>query len=608
LEVRVADYISQFIAKNGVTRVFLVVGGMSMHLVDAFARQSGMQYVCMHHEQACVMAAEGYARETGNFGVACVTAGPGETNALTGVVSAHFDSSPCMVITGQTQAKVIKAEGVRQFGVQGFDTLPIFSNVTKYAVVIDDPLTIRYHLEKALHLCRSGHPGVVWLEVPLNVQGAMVNPAELKGYAPEPNSKSREELGLKMPALLKMLGESKRPLFLFGNGIRLSKSVETAVAVAERLRMPVITSRLGIDLINSDHPLFVGRPGIYGERAANFATQGCDLLICVGCRLSMSLTGYDYQEFAKNAKRVMVDIDEYELKKPSIAGFELLINSDAKLFLDEFLKETGKMHWTPRNWWLERCAGWKARYPVVLPDYSEDSGGINTYYFTDRLSKQLAENDTLVVDTSSCFHVVSQALKIKKGQRYITTGGLSTMGYALPAAIGVASTKNSGRVVAINGDGSLQMNIHELQILVHYKLPVKLFVWNNNGYLLIRHTQENFQEGRLVGESPKSGMSCPDTGKIAQAYGIKFIRVSKVRDLDAAIKKTLEYDGPMICEIMTPEMQPVIPRVSSEKLPDGRMVSKPFDDMYPFLDRKTYAKETAHENSGMDAPSQKAAR
>ncbi len=595
-KIRVADYISEFVARNGVTKVFMVVGGMSMHIVDAFARQPGLRYVCMHHEQACVMAAEGYARETGNFGVACVTAGPGATNTLTGVVSAHFDSSPCMIIAGQTQAKVIKAEGVRQFGVQGFNTLPIFANVTKYSVVIEDPLTIRYHLEKALYLCKNGHPGVVWLEVPLNVQGFLVDPAELKGYEPEPEKESREDLNQKLPVLLKLLRESKRPLFLFGNGVRLSKSIEPALAVAERLQVPIITSRLGIDLINSDHPLFVGRPGIYGERAANFATQGCDLLICVGCRLSMSLTGYDYQGFAKNAKRVMVDIDEFELKKPNVAGFDLAINCDARLFLEEFLKEAGRIRWELRTGWLERCISWKRKYPVVLPEYAEDSKGINTYYFTEMLSKQLAGDDTLVVDTSSCFHVISQALKIKTGQRYITTGGLSTMGYALPAAIGVASTKNSGRVVAVTGDGSLQMNIQELQTLVHYRLPVKLFVWNNNGYLLIRHTQMNFEDGRFVGESPKSGLSCPDTGKIAWAYGIKFLRVSKVSDLDASIKETLEYDGPVICEIMTPEMQPIVPRVSSEKLPDGRMVSKPFDDMSPFLDRKTYAEETRRDD------------
>ena len=595
-EVRVADYISEFIAKKGVSRVFMVVGGMSMHIVDAFARQPGIKYVCMHHEQACVMAAEGYARETGKFGVACVTAGPGATNTLTGVVSAHFDSSPCMVIAGQTQAKVIKAEGVRQFGVQGFNTLPIFANVTKYAVVVEDPLTIRYHLEKAAHICLSGHPGVVWLEIPLNVQGALVDPSKLKGYELEPDRKSEEELVKKMPAMLELLRESKRPLFLLGNGVRLSKSDKLAVALADRLQIPVITSRLGIDLINSDHHLFIGRPGIYGERAANFATQGCDLLICVGCRLSMSLTGYDYQEFAKNAKRVMVDIDEFELKKPNVAGLSLAINCDAKLFLSDFLKKTEGMVWEPRTRWLERCTGWKRKYPVVLPEYVEDKQGINTYYFTGRLSEQLALNDTIVVDTSSCFHVVSQALKVKMGQRFITTGGLSTMGYAVPAAIGVASTKDSGRVVAVSGDGSLQMNIHELQTMVHYKLPVKLFVWNNNGYLLIRHTQMNFEEGRFVGESPKSGMSCPDTGKIASAYGIKFIRVSKVSGLDAAIKETLDHNGPAICEIMTPEMQPIVPRVSSEKLPDGRMVSKPFDDMYPFLDRKIYDKESTRED------------
>jgi len=591
-KIRVADYISGFVAGKGVDRIFMVVGGFSMHLADAFAREKGMKYVSMHHEQACVMAAEGYARETGNFGVACVTGGPGAVNTLTGVVSAHFDSSPVMVIAGQTKVSVISAEGVRQFGIQGFNTLPIFKNVAKYAAIIDDPKAVRYHMEKAHHFCKSGHPGVVWIEVPLDVQAALIDPDELEGYEPEKDGKSALEITEKMPQLLELLKNSKRPLFLFGNGVKLSKSGELAVKVAERLGVPVLTSRLGIDLIASDHPLYVGRPGTYGVRAANFAAQLCDLMIIVGCRLSMSLTGYNYWEFAKNAKKVMIDIDEYELKKPSIANFDLRINADAKLFLEGLLKQSGGMETNRTDSWIIRCRSWRERYPAVLPEYGDDGQGINSYYFTSRLSEQLGKNDSLVVDTSSCFHVVAQAITIKKGQKYITTGGLSTMGYAVPASVGVAAAKKGGKVVAIVGDGSLQMNIQELQTIVHYELPVKIFVWNNNGYLLIRHTQNNFQDGRLVGESPASGLSCPDTGKIAAAYGIKFLRVSKVTELDSAIRQTLEYGGAAICEIMMPENQLVIPRVSSEKLPDGTMVSKPFDDMYPFLDRETYKKET----------------
>ncbi|MFA6489910.1 MAG: thiamine pyrophosphate-binding protein [Candidatus Micrarchaeia archaeon] len=591
-KMRVADYISGFIAGKGVDRVFMVVGGLSMHLVDAFARQEGMKYVSMHHEQACVMAAEAYARQTGKFGVACVTGGPGAVNTLTGVVSAHFDSSPVLVISGQTKVGVIEAEGVRQFGVQGFNTLPIFKNVSKYAVLIKDASMARYEMEKALHICKSGHPGVVWVEVPLDVQGMEIDPDALKGYVPEDESAHYErEAKEKVPKLVELLKNSSRPLFLFGNGVRLSQAKKQAIGLAEKLRVPVITSRLGIDLIGSDNPIFIGRPGTYGDRPANFAAQTCDLLVVVGCRLSMSLTGYGYAEFAANAKRVMVDVDSYEMNKPSVASFDLKINSDASVFLRRLADETGKAGWQPREKWLEKCTGWKQRYPVVLPEYSRDDNGINSYYFTERLSMQLSQDDTIVVDTSSPFHVVSQAIKIKDGQRYITTGGLSTMGYALPAAIGTACAKTKGRTVVVVGDGSFQMNIQELQTIVHYRVPAKIFLWNNSGYLLIRHTQNNFQGGRLAGESPKTGMSCPDTEKIAAAYGIKFLRASKVSELDGAIKQALETEGPVICEVKTPELQLVIPRVSSEKGADGKMISHPFDDMYPNLGRETYARE-----------------
>ncbi|MBM3229533.1 thiamine pyrophosphate-binding protein [Candidatus Parvarchaeota archaeon] len=595
--VRVADYIAGFVAAQKASKVFMVVGGFSMHLTDAISRQQGVEYVCMHHEQACVMAAEGYARETGGMGVACVTAGPGMTNTLTGVISAHFDSSPVMVIAGQTKASVVKAQGIRQYGVQGFDSLPLFKTVAKYAVMIEDPNSVRYHMEKAAHLARSGRPGVVWIEVPLDVQPVMVDPETLAGYVPDDEGKEyAREVEKKLPQALELLSGSKRPLFLFGNGVRLSGCAKKAIEAAQAMHVPFLTSRLNIDMVESDHRLYVGRPGTYGQRAANFAVQGCDLLIVVGCRLSMSLTGYGFRDFAKNAKKIYVDVDEFELAKPSMDSGGLKIRSDAAIFLEGLLRQAKNMPWPAREKWLAKCAGWKRDYPTVLEEYMDDGKGINSYLFTKRLSDQMGKDDTIVVDTSSSFHVVAQAFEVKRGQKYITTGGLSTMGYGLPAAIGAASAKKSGRVVAIIGDGCLQMNIQELQTLVHHKLPVKIFIWTNNGYLLIRHTQRNFQDGRLVGESPKTGMSCPDTQKIAKAYGIKSIIVSKISGLDDAIKEALESPGHVICEVISPEDQLVIPRVASEKLADGTMVSKPFDDMFPFLDRQTYIKETTFQD------------
>lgn len=589
--IRVADYIADFIAKQNVKNIFMIVGGMSMHLVDALGRHEKLKYTCMHHEQALVMAAECSARETDNIGVACVTAGPGATNTLTGVVGAYFDSTPCIILSGQTKAKEVRYDGIRQFGIQGFETLPIFKHVTKYAVMIDDPQSIRYHMEKSLYIAKSGRPGPVWIEIPADIQGTLVDPAQLAGFTPPDESeKFKKELSEKLPQLIEMIKNSKRPLFLFGNGIRTSNTVSLAISTAEKLQIPIITSRLAIDIIHSDHPLFVGRPGLYGDRASHFAIQNADLLISIGCRHCISLIGYNYKEFAKHAKKVVIDIEAAELKKPTLVP-DLPINCDAKMFLEQLLAHIEKLPENKHESWVRKCVEWRENYPVTIPEYSDDSKGINSYYFTEVLSKHMGEGDTLVLDTSSCFHVVSQAIKIKKGQRFMTTGGLSTMGYGLPAAVGVAVSKVNGQVICIVGDGSLQMNIQELQTMAYYKLPIKLFVWNNNGYLLIRHTQNNFM-GKLIGESPQTGLGCPDMEKIAWAYGIKFIRVAKVSKLDDAIKQTLDFKGPMICEIITPENQLIVPRVASQKMPDGKMVSKPYDDMFPFLDKDVYEKES----------------
>jgi len=591
--MRVADFVADFIAKQGVKHVFLISGGMSMYLVDAIARHKNLKYVCNHHEQASVMAAEAYGRQNCNFGVACVTAGPAITNTLTGVVGAWLDSSPCMIITGQTKVAQVRSEGVRQFGVQGFYTLPIFQHVTKYAVMIEDPKSIRYHMEKALHMLFSGRPGPVWIEIPLDIQGAQIDPDALKGYdKPSPEGEDTTTVRKKVAMFLDMLAVSKRPLFILGNGVRLSNSQNKARSVYEALSIPVITSRLAIDLIETDHPLFVGRPGTYGDRPANFAIQNSDLIISLGCRLGVPLIGHNYKEFGKNAKKAVVDIEKAELDKPTI-DIDLKINADVGLFLDELLYAIKDKCYPVREDWLTKCAYWKKNFPVVLPEYSSDKDGINSYYFTERLSHHLDKDDTIVLDTGSCFHVVSQAIRIKKGQRFITTGGLSTMGYAQPPAIGVSVAKQHGKTVCITGDGSLQMNIQEFAAVSHYELPICFFVFNNNGYLLIRQTQTAFLEGNLAAEGPDTGVWCPDLKKIAEAYGIAFLRVSKVADLDIAIKKALSYDkGPIICEVMTPPWQAIVPKVASDKRPDGSLVPKPYDDMYPFLDRKVYEKES----------------
>ncbi len=592
-EMRLADYVAEFVAHHAAQRVFMITGGFSMHLNDAFGHHPGLAYTCMHHEQALVMAADAYVRRSGQLGVVCVTAGPGATNTLTGVVSAYFDSIPMLIFAGQAKPKDVRYAGVRQYAVQGFDTLSIFQHVTNYAVLIDDPKRIRYELEKALYLAFSGRPGPVWIEIPLELQAATINPDQLEGFVPpQPMNGWKAEVSAKMPQWMQMLSNAKRPLLLLGNGLKLSHTEWQALAFAERLQIPVVVSRLAIDIISSDHPLYVGRPGLYGDRASHFAIQNCDLLMSLGCRRCMALVGYNTHEFAKNAAKIVVEIDANELGKP-IMDIDLAILSDLRTVFEQLEPALDSLHYTARPQWAAQCRRWREQYPTVLPEYAkEQKDGINSYYITDRISALSSPGDAFVVDTSSPFHVVSQSVRIQKGQSFITTGGLSPMGFGLPAAVGAAHADEKHNAICIVGDGSLQMNIQELQTMVHYRLPLKLFVINNQGYLLIRHTQTNYQEGRLVGEGPQTGVTCPDMGKLSVAYGLPFVRVSHMSELDEAIQRTLATKGPAVCEISSPVWQAIIPRVASEKTAEGKMVSKPYDDLFPFLPREEYAHES----------------
>lgn len=591
-KMRLADYVAEFVAHHSAERVFMITGGFSMHLNDAFGNHPKLQSTFMHHEQGLVMAADGYVRRCGKLGVVCVTAGPGATNTLTGVVSAYFDSTPMLIFAGQAKPKDVNYKGVRQYAVQGFDTLSIFKHVSNYAVLIDDPAKIRFELEKSLYMAFAGRPGPVWIEIPLELQGAMIDPDALEGFKPpQPQPAWEAEVRAKLPQFWQMVQNAKRPLILMGNGLKLSHTEKEALAFAEKLNIPMVVSRLAIDTVPTDHPLYVGRPGLYGDRASHFAIQNCDLLISLGCRRCMSLIGYNTHEFAKNASKIVVEVDSGEMGKPTM-DIDLSVLTDLRPFFEQLGKSLPSIHYKTRPQWVEQCQQWAKKYPVILPEYAQQQpDGINSYYLTGRLAAFSAPGDCFVVDTSSPFHVVSQCVGMKKDQKFITTGGLSPMGYGLPAAVGTAQAAPGHNTICIVGDGSLQMNLQEMQVMVHYKLPLKLFIINNAGYLLIRHTQQNYQEGRLVGEGPKSGVSYPDMGKLSVAYGLPYVHVSKVSELDAAIKKTLATPGPAVCEIASPVWQAIIPRVSSYKTPEGKMVSKAYDDLFPFLPPEEYKKE-----------------
>jgi len=589
--IRVADYVAKFIYNIGVRDVFILAGGGIMHLTDGLVCNKKIKIICLHHEQSISMAIEAYSRVTGNFGVGYFTTGPGATNALTGLAGAWLDSVPCLFISGQAKRKETtykaKIPGIRQIGVQEINIIPIVKSITKYSAFVDNPEDIRYHLEKALYFSREGRPGPVWLDIPLDVQAVLIEPRNLRGFSP-PNQKRKEISTPKIKKVVQYLRLAERPVILVGQGVRISGAIDSLLRLANKYKIPIVTSFLGADIIESNHPQYVGRIGIKGDRAGNLAIQNSDLLIIIGSSLPVVEIGYNYEQFAREARVVVVDIDVSSHKKKTIK-INLLIRADAKKFIEKLLKLLNKEKINFDRDWLKTCISWRKKYPVCLPEYKKLENKINLYYFINRLSQKLRANDVVVTDAGSAFYAGSQGVKIKKGMRYITSGGFATMGYSLPASIGVSFGLGKKRVMCITGDGSFQQNIQELQSVVHYKLPLKIFVINNEGYLSIRFTQKNFFK-RFIGESRESGVSFPNLRKIAKAYGIKFVRANNNKKLDQILDEVLVYRGPVICEIMTPRDQLIIPAITSERKTDGKIISKPLEDMFPFLDREEFNK------------------
>jgi len=585
--IRVSDVIVDYLYKLGVDTVFTVTGGGAMFLNDAVAAHPQMKAVCNHHEQACAMAAVGYAKLRNGYASAIVTTGCGATNAITGLLDAWQDNVPCFFVSGQVKRKETCYNAtvpLRQFGVQEANIVAVVKPLTKYATMINDPQEILYELEKAAFLAMTGRPGPVWIDVPLDIQGATVDPATLRHFTPESAltikpSPSASELDV----LRAKLAVAKRPVIIAGNGIRLGGAVEEFRHFIESSKIPVAVSYLGADLLSSDHPLYVGRLGIKGDRAGNFAVQNSDLVISIGCHLSVALTGFEYELFAREAELVVIDIDSQEHQKNTVKIGQF-IHADVTEFFAKFSAVKPVDDWAV---WGETCRKWRGQWPVCLPAYAKEER-INKYLFIEKLKDHLKADSVVVSDAGSSYYVTSQALKIRDRQRYVTSGAQADMGFTLPAAIGVSVARNGGEVVGITGDGSLQMNIQELQTLVHHQYPVKLVVWNNNGYLSIRATQRKFFAGRELGTDEESGVSFPSTEKIAAAYGIAFDRVSQAEHLDNALEKMMAATGPMILEVMCPQDQEIIPTASSKRMPDGRMVSKPLEDMYPFLERDEF--------------------
>jgi acetolactate synthase-1/2/3 large subunit len=594
--IRLADYVAETLAAHGIRHVFMVTGGGAMHLNDAIGRCKGLEYVCCHHEQACGMAAASHYRLTNRLAAVNVTTGPGGTNAITGIFGAWVESLGVIVISGQVKFEtMVRSTGLhlRQLGDQEIDITRIVAPITKYAIMVTDPSTIRFHLEKALFLATDGRPGPVWLDIPTDVQSAMIEESELLGFVPDPRPSRQERiarLGPQIEKIRERLARSDRPVILAGSGIRLAGAEQEFLELVKRSGIPVVTGFDTHDLLWADHSNYVGRQGTIGDRAGNFAVQNADFLLIIGCRLTIRQVSYNWENFARVAFKVVVDIDDAELEKPTIKA-DLPIHADAKDFLDALLGNRALPGEDRFAAWAAWCYERKLRYPVVLPEYwADDSNGINPYCFIQSLFRNLDSESIVVTGDGTACITTFQAGALKKGQRLYSDGGCAPMGYDLPGAVGACVASGRKRVVCLAGDGSIQMNLQELQTIATNQLPVTIFVLNNNGYLSIRQTQRSFFPDNPVGADPSSGAGIPSFAGLAAAYGFPYTAVRAHKDLAESLPKFLSHPGPQICEVFLNPEQPFAPKTSSRRLPDGRMVSAPLEDMFPFLDREEFAR------------------
>ena len=551
--MRVADYVIDQIYKAGCEHIFLVTGGGAMHLNDAIAAHGKIKPVCNHHEQACAMAAVAYAKYNNSLAAVNVTTGCGGTNAITGLLDAWQDSVPVIFVSGNVNRSHMAPEGVRNLGVQEANIIDIVKPITKYATVVEDPEMIDEVMKDAIRIATHGRPGPVWIDIPMDVQGAQCFSIE------------------------DAVRKAKRPLILAGNGINCAQAREDFKFFVDMTNIPVVTSYNGVDLISSDDRNFVGRVGIKGTRAGNFAMQNCDLLLVIGCRLPVPVTGYNYKTFAREAEVIVVDIDKEEHSKNTVK-IDRFIHRDAKDFLD--------LYWFNRSKddWNYLCEEWKEKWPVCpLENPSEK---VDLYYFMQCLNTLKRDDDVVISDAGSAFYVCAQAIEIKGNQRFVTSSSQAEMGFTIPACIGAAFAKD-GDVIGVTGDGSFMMNMQELQTIAYYNLPVKLFVWNNDGYLSIRTTQKKFFGGREIGTDSESGISIPNIRKVVESFGIEYV-YAHADELEESIKYTLDYDGPIICEVFCEKWQEVIPTLMGKKNEDGTITAKPLEDMYPFLSREEF--------------------
>ncbi|WP_244625293.1 thiamine pyrophosphate-binding protein [Rhizobium daejeonense] len=588
-KMKVSDWVAEYLAGRGISHVFMVTGGGAMHLNHSLGSHPQIECVFNHHEQACAMAAEGYYRVNNKLAVVNVTTGPGATNAITGVYGAYTDSVGMLVLSGQVKRETtIRSTGLnlRQYGDQEVDIEHLVRPVTKYVHMVTDPTSIRYHLEKALYLATSGRPGPTWLDIPIDVQGALIEPTELEGFQPDEIDEPWKKTALDKAgeAILKRLASARRPVIYAGNGLRLSGQADTFLKLAEKLQIPVVTGFSAHDLVWDGHPLDCGRPGTIGDRAGNFVAQNADCLLVLGTRLNIRQISYNWKSFAPKAFKIWVDIDPLEMERPNVSA-DMPVVADLADLLPVLLRLPYQRPAATHDSWLSWAKERRARYPVVQPEYW-NSKEVNPYCFMDRLFAHLPDDAVVVTANATACITSFQAGRLKKGQRLWSNSGSATMGYDLPAAIGASKARDNGNVICLAGDGSIMMNLQELQTIVSNRLPIKIFLLNNAGYVSIFQTQRNFFNGEEVGAGPRSGVTFPDFEKLMKAFGFDYVRVNETSELDDGLKQALAIEGPVVCEVMLDGNQPFAPKLSSRQLPDGTIVSPSLEDMAPFLSRE----------------------
>jgi len=580
--MRVADYVIKFLEGKKIDTVFTVSGGGSIFLCDALYKAKKLKYIPCHHEQAVSFATESYSRIKNKPGAAIVTTGPGGTNCTTGVACCWIDSIPSLFISGQVFSnQTIGDTGTRQIGVQEFDIINMVKSSTKYSVMIKNPNEIKYHLEKAYYLSTQGRPGPVWIDIPANIQNANINEKKLKMFKPNKKKVKNNLLDHKIKKIAKLLSKSDRPVLHLGHGVKIARGEKYLRKIINKYKIPFALTWNASDLIESDHPSYIGRPGAFAERGANFIIQSCDLYISVGSRLPFMVTGYNAKDFARKAKKIMVDIDKQEINRSQI-NLDDKICCDAKYFLKTLLKFLPKKIDLSKKW-LSYCKNIRQKYPIVLDKFRKQKRTINSYHFIDELSDVLKKDDVIVTDMGLSFVGTHQAFKIKKGQRLFTNSGHAPMGWGLPAAIGAYYATKKKRIICLTGEGGLQLNVQELATVMHNKLPIKIFIYNNGGYLTIKQTQQLGFNSRIMGSNSKSGLSFPNYKDLAKSHKINYTSIAKGKNLKSKIKKILSGTKPVICELILDHNQEQMPKAINKRMPNGKSIATKFEDMYPFL-------------------------